>query len=265
MASKTKTVPPKGLALASPPLMIEQEENNNNYPNQLSKSQIGKDNCVVFTNGSSNEALETTLDAGLDNDQDCLICGCKLCSPRVLSCLHVFCEGCLDNLLIDEAGDSKVSSHLERIIISKNWCWILFHSFAGRWFALLPSLSAGDFDWGERRSFLALRLCSHQHPRHDSNREHVRCLHFVQNHRECNREVLRLRQFPVSKLQHRSSVYALLRKPQSHCFRGSQALQWDRTYSQANLLWASSCWEHEVLLLHVLGNVIIIYLISEEQ
>lgn len=33
-------------------------------------------------------------------------CSNKLCSPRVLSCLHVFCEVCIDKLMVNEAGDS---------------------------------------------------------------------------------------------------------------------------------------------------------------
>ncbi|XP_037967729.1 brain tumor protein isoform X2 [Plutella xylostella] len=39
-------------------------------------------------------------------EQNCNICDNKLCSPRVLSCLHVFCEACIDKLMVNEAGDS---------------------------------------------------------------------------------------------------------------------------------------------------------------
>ncbi|XP_013175271.1 PREDICTED: B-box type zinc finger protein ncl-1-like [Papilio xuthus] len=39
-------------------------------------------------------------------EQNCKICDNKLCSPRVLSCLHVFCEACIDKLMVNEAGDS---------------------------------------------------------------------------------------------------------------------------------------------------------------
>ncbi|XP_026326346.1 brain tumor protein isoform X2 [Hyposmocoma kahamanoa] len=39
-------------------------------------------------------------------EQSCKICDDKLCSPRVLSCLHVFCEACIDKLMVNEAGDS---------------------------------------------------------------------------------------------------------------------------------------------------------------
>lgn len=69
--------------------------------------------------GSCNEASnpgdaleEINCGASESGDQECAICMSKLCSPRVLSCLHVFCEACLDKLLMDEAGDPKVSSVL---------------------------------------------------------------------------------------------------------------------------------------------------------
>lgn len=44
-----------------------------------------------------------------NRDQICNICSAKYCSPRVLSCLHVFCESCLEKMLIDEAGDKSDS------------------------------------------------------------------------------------------------------------------------------------------------------------
>ncbi|GAB1861493.1 Brain tumor protein [Camponotus japonicus] len=64
-----------------------------------------------YNSGNPGDALEEiTCGNGEANDQGCALCMSKLCSPRVLSCLHVFCETCLDKLLMDEAGDSKVGS-----------------------------------------------------------------------------------------------------------------------------------------------------------
>lgn len=61
--------------------------------------------------GNPGDALEEmACGNGESKEQGCTLCRSKLCSPRVLSCLHVFCEVCLDKLLIDEAGDSKVVS-----------------------------------------------------------------------------------------------------------------------------------------------------------
>ncbi|XP_015596959.1 brain tumor protein isoform X2 [Cephus cinctus] len=63
--------------------------------------------------GVPGDALEESIrSAGEAGEQECAVCCSKLCAPRVLSCLHVFCEACLDKLLIDEAGDSKLASVL---------------------------------------------------------------------------------------------------------------------------------------------------------
>ncbi|XP_070521776.1 B-box type zinc finger protein ncl-1 isoform X2 [Cardiocondyla obscurior] len=63
--------------------------------------------------GNPGDALEEmACGNGETSNEGCALCLSKLCSPRVLSCLHVFCEACLDKLLMDEAGDSKVDSVL---------------------------------------------------------------------------------------------------------------------------------------------------------
>ncbi|XP_076252618.1 E3 ubiquitin-protein ligase meiotic P26 isoform X2 [Rhynchophorus ferrugineus] len=49
------------------------------------------------------EQLEDALLADPDN---CGICGETLVMPRILHCLHVFCESCLEKKLMDEGGDA---------------------------------------------------------------------------------------------------------------------------------------------------------------
>lgn len=49
------------------------------------------------------EPLEDALLADPDN---CGICGETLVTPRMLYCLHAFCEHCLETKLMDEAGDA---------------------------------------------------------------------------------------------------------------------------------------------------------------
>lgn len=44
---------------------------------------------------------------GSDGEQECKICKSALEMPRVLACLHVVCEGCLETLLLDETGDTR--------------------------------------------------------------------------------------------------------------------------------------------------------------
>ncbi|CAH1981195.1 unnamed protein product [Acanthoscelides obtectus] len=50
-----------------------------------------------------NKSLEDALLADPDN---CGMCGELLVVPRMLHCLHVFCEECLDKKLVGEAGDT---------------------------------------------------------------------------------------------------------------------------------------------------------------
>ncbi|XP_046747645.1 brain tumor protein-like [Diprion similis] len=76
-------------------------------------SDIFGDRNGTYAAGNPGDALEEiTCGAEDARDQECTLCEGKLCSPRVLGCLHVFCEACLDKLLMDEAGDSKVGSVL---------------------------------------------------------------------------------------------------------------------------------------------------------
>ncbi|KOC64429.1 Brain tumor protein [Habropoda laboriosa] len=110
MASSMVAVP-SGTASVPAGTGITQSEDVENG-NVFSERNI---NAVTGCNEASNpgDALEEiNCGTGVADDQECAICMSKLCSPRVLSCLHVFCEACLDKLLMDEAGDSKVSSVL---------------------------------------------------------------------------------------------------------------------------------------------------------
>lgn len=44
-------------------------------------------------------------DSSTPCDAICKLCDNKFVSPRVLTCLHVFCEGCIQKIMVDEAGD----------------------------------------------------------------------------------------------------------------------------------------------------------------
>ncbi|XP_076237338.1 protein meiotic P26 isoform X2 [Calliopsis andreniformis] len=86
---------------------------------EVENGEVFSERNINSVNSGCNEASnpgdaleEMNCGTGKSGDQECAICMSKLCSPRVLSCLHVFCEACLDKLLMDEAGDLKVSSVL---------------------------------------------------------------------------------------------------------------------------------------------------------
>ncbi|XP_029667925.1 B-box type zinc finger protein ncl-1-like [Formica exsecta] len=113
MASSTVAVP-SGAATVSPTTNggiataagTEEIDGGDIFGERNSVNSVGG-----YNSGNPGDALEEiTCGNGEANDQGCAVCMSKLCSPRVLSCLHVFCETCLDKLLMDEAGDSKVGS-----------------------------------------------------------------------------------------------------------------------------------------------------------
>ncbi|KAL6428302.1 hypothetical protein ACFW04_008540 [Cataglyphis niger] len=113
MASSTVAVP-SGAATVSPTTNggittatgTEEIDGGDIFGERNSVNSVGG-----YNSGNPGDALEEiTCGNGEANDQGCALCMSKLCSPRVLSCLHVFCETCLDKLLMDEAGDSKVGS-----------------------------------------------------------------------------------------------------------------------------------------------------------
>lgn len=67
------------------------------------------DKSTSFGSRNQTDSLEEMSYNGGDSSDDnhCGICSDKLCSPRVLSCLHVFCEACLDKLASAKDSDSK--------------------------------------------------------------------------------------------------------------------------------------------------------------
>ncbi|XP_055844069.1 B-box type zinc finger protein ncl-1-like isoform X1 [Episyrphus balteatus] len=74
----------------------------------------------VFESNSKGDELESSPleDACAFPDgmeKNCKICSLRLVSPRVLSCLHVFCEGCLAKMLLDEngSGDPPLKNSIE--------------------------------------------------------------------------------------------------------------------------------------------------------
>lgn len=67
----------------------------------------------IFVGKPSGALDEMSSESGQLEEEKCPLCSNKVCLPRVLTCLHVFCEACLDKILIDEAGDSKVGSILK--------------------------------------------------------------------------------------------------------------------------------------------------------
>ncbi|XP_058130621.1 B-box type zinc finger protein ncl-1 isoform X2 [Anopheles coustani] len=74
----------------------------------------------VVGNGRKSETGSSSGGFQLENgslsdlmDQDCTLCQNKFTSPRVLSCLHVFCECCLDKLIAEGGATCDKKLQLE--------------------------------------------------------------------------------------------------------------------------------------------------------
>lgn len=46
------------------------------------------------------------------SDQTCGMCNDNFKQPRVLACLHIYCEGCLESCLDEKSGGSKDYSNM---------------------------------------------------------------------------------------------------------------------------------------------------------
>lgn len=70
------------------------------------KEEFGDLSGNMFSDGIKGSNASSLEDGLLSDPDGCGMCGEKLLLPRVLSCLHVFCEHCLDKKLIGEGGDA---------------------------------------------------------------------------------------------------------------------------------------------------------------
>ncbi|KAM7350464.1 E3 ubiquitin-protein ligase meiotic P26 isoform 2-T3 [Cochliomyia hominivorax] len=72
-------------------------------------SEVFENNtCTELESGSLEDSSGALGEGGVD--KHCKICSFRLQSPRVLSCLHVFCETCLSKLLYDDLSSNISSS-----------------------------------------------------------------------------------------------------------------------------------------------------------
>ncbi|XP_034949845.1 B-box type zinc finger protein ncl-1-like [Chelonus insularis] len=109
MASSTIAVP---TATAPAPVTTMQESEEVDGGDLMGDWNIGEnDRTDGAISSNAGDPLEEIPDEnGNTRDEECALCERKLCSPRLLSCLHVFCESCLDKQLINDGNDSKIDS-----------------------------------------------------------------------------------------------------------------------------------------------------------
>ncbi|XP_012286456.1 B-box type zinc finger protein ncl-1 isoform X2 [Orussus abietinus] len=113
MASSTVMAPSNSVATTNGVSSSEDSETNDAFSGR-NGGVLERGVVDGYTNGNPGDALEEIgREGGQAKDQECTLCNSNLYTPRVLSCLHVYCEVCLDKRLIDEAGDSKQGSVLK--------------------------------------------------------------------------------------------------------------------------------------------------------
>ncbi|XP_073828786.1 E3 ubiquitin-protein ligase meiotic P26 isoform X3 [Musca autumnalis] len=78
---------------------------NGNMFSEVFESNVGSE----LESGSLEDSSGSLCEGG-DVDKNCKICSSRLQSPRVLSCLHVFCESCLCKLLNEDSSGGNLSS-----------------------------------------------------------------------------------------------------------------------------------------------------------
>ncbi|KAJ8682059.1 hypothetical protein QAD02_017851 [Eretmocerus hayati] len=77
---------------------------------EIDGSESLGDKSASFGSRNQGDSLEEMSYNGVmdsDDQNHCGLCSGKLCSPRVLSCLHVFCEVCLEKLITIREDDPK--------------------------------------------------------------------------------------------------------------------------------------------------------------
>lgn len=104
MASSTMTVAAATATTNNITIVQDTEEIDGN--DLMNEWTIDGTNATAGSNPeSTDDALEDIPRGNSNiNSEDCAVCMGKLSSPRLLSCLHVFCEVCLDKLIVDKSS-----------------------------------------------------------------------------------------------------------------------------------------------------------------
>ncbi|KAF5304532.1 hypothetical protein FQA39_LY09583 [Lamprigera yunnana] len=99
---------------------IQQDLNDRKEEFLDGKGLFGDLSETMFGDGTKS-CSSSPLEGDLLSDPDsCGMCGERLVVPRVLSCLHVFCEQCLEKKLIGEGGDGMLECNITCITCNQD-------------------------------------------------------------------------------------------------------------------------------------------------